>query len=532
MLPGAGKRASIVVVVVAVFLVAFATAPRPAQAEENEKPTLLGFATQDWRTDLPDFEAEAGKFPAFRQVFWNFDLDWSVGWLPPFLDDHHAWGIVPWQVAHAPDLDAFNAGEFDQDVQDMVDFWATWMADDVTKRLVFAPFPEANLASHAWSGDPAGYKAAFERIHDAFREAGLGPDRVRFAFVMNGISSAGYSYDQFYPGDELVDILAFNKHNRNIVLGLDDPWRDYEATFGMHIEEMAATVSPAKPIFINQTASVDDELGRRTQWLDDMFAGLKAHPQVIGAIYFNRLKEEKGEWYDFRVLIDGVLDPAFNAGHQTWSDPSETAWIFDGRMDDWVADRATQLPDAAPEPGPADFLDVPPGHIFATSIEWLAEEGITKGCNPPANDLFCPDVALSRAQMAAFLVRALDLPAASKDHFGDDTGLELEDDINRLAESGITSGCNPPANSNYCPSAKLTRAQMAALLVRALGYSNTGTENWFVDDDGSIFEDDIARLRVAGVTLGCNPPTNDRFCPNGLVTRGQMAAFLYRALVA
>ena len=52
----------------------------------------------------------------------------------------------------------------------------------------------------------------------------------------------------------------------------------------------------------------------------------------------------------------------------------------------------------------------------------------------------------------------------------------------------------------------------------------------FVDDDGSIFEEDIERLAAAGITRGCNPPINDRFCPNDPVTRAQMAAFLHRAL--
>ena len=71
---------------------------------------------------------------------------------------------------------------------------------------------------------------------------------------------------------------------------------------------------------------------------------------------------------------------------------------------------------------------------------------------------------------------------------------------------------------------------MAAFLVRALGYTDTGSGNLFVDDDGHVFEADIARLATAGVTRGCNPPTNDRFCPDDFVTRGQMAAFLRRAL--
>jgi hypothetical protein len=50
----------------------------------------------------------------------------------------------------------------------------------------------------------------------------------------------------------------------------------------------------------------------------------------------------------------------------------------------------------------------------------------------------------------------------------------------------------------------------------------------FTDDDASIFEADIEWLAGAGVTKGCNPPTNDRFCPNDSVTRGQMAAFMRR----
>ncbi len=52
----------------------------------------------------------------------------------------------------------------------------------------------------------------------------------------------------------------------------------------------------------------------------------------------------------------------------------------------------------------------------------------------------------------------------------------------------------------------------------------------FVDDDGSIFESDIEWMATAGITKGCNPPTNTKFCPDDKVTRGQMAAFMRRAL--
>ena len=47
-------------------------------------------------------------------------------------------------------------------------------------------------------------------------------------------------------------------------------------------------------------------------------------------------------------------------------------------------------------------------------------------------------------------------------------------------------------------------------------------------DDSNVFTDDIDWLAAAGVTVGCNPPANDQFCPEAVVTRQQMAAFMHR----
>ncbi|GBE23740.1 endo-1,4-beta-xylanase A precursor [bacterium BMS3Bbin02] len=167
---------------------------------------------------------------------------------------------------------------------------------------------------------------------------------------------------------------------------------------------------------------------------------------------------------------------------------------------------------------------------FVGNILWLAEAGITKGCNPPANDEFCPDDPVTRGAMAAFLVRFLGLTDdGGGNTFTDDDNSIFEADIAKLAAAGITKGCNPPTNDNFCPNDSVTRGQMAAFLVRALSLTDDGGGNTFTDDDGSVFETDIAKLAAAGITKGCNPPTNDNFCPNDSVTRGQMAAFLNRA---
>jgi hypothetical protein len=51
------------------------------------------------------------------------------------------------------------------------------------------------------------------------------------------------------------------------------------------------------------------------------------------------------------------------------------------------------------------FNDVPDSNIFHNDIAWLADAGVTKGCNPPANDEFCPGSSVTREQMAAFMRR-------------------------------------------------------------------------------------------------------------------------------
>ncbi|MCP4307361.1 MAG: M15 family metallopeptidase [bacterium] len=170
-------------------------------------------------------------------------------------------------------------------------------------------------------------------------------------------------------------------------------------------------------------------------------------------------------------------------------------------------------------------------NIHEANIEFIAAAGVTLGCNPPFNDEYCPLSDVTRGEMAAFLVRTFGLTGdGGKDWFGDDEESIYQDDINRLAAAGITQGCNPPANDRYCPTDRVTRGEMAAFLVRGLGLGDTGDGDRFTDDDGSVFEDDIDRLATAGITLGCNPPANTRFCPNSMIGRDEMASFLSRTL--
>jgi len=193
----------------------------------------------------------------------------------------------------------------------------------------------------------------------------------------------------------------------------------------------------------------------------------------------------------------------------------------------WFVDPTPDCDDPIPLAFTGRFYD-DDGSVHVNGIEWIAEEGITVGCNPPFYDAFCPRSNLTRAQAATFVVRALGLPTTDTDFFTDDDGHVLEGGVNRVAAAGITVGCNPPDYDEFCPDEEMTRAQFGTFLVRALGIPATETD-YFDDDDGHVLEGAINRLAETGITAGCNPPSNDQFCPNRSLTRAETATFLARA---
>ena len=124
-----------------------------------------------------------------------------------------------------------------------------------------------------------------------------------------------------------------------------------------------------------------------------------------------------------------------------------------------------------PPPATGIFADVPPNNPFARYIEQLYNDAITGGCN--VNPLkYCPLIGITRDQMAVFLLRTKHgggyVPApATGTVFGDvPASNPYAPWIEQLALEGITGGCG---GGNFCPTRPVTRAQMAVLVVRALG---------------------------------------------------------------
>jgi len=182
-----------------------------------------------------------------------------------------------------------------------------------------------------------------------------------------------------------------------------------------------------------------------------------------------------------------------------------------------------------------EFVDVLPGSNHEASIYAIYYAGITTGCSQ--NPLrFCPQDPVTRAQMAAFIIRALEgEPTTDCDPnnppFPDvDPNLPVCKYIKRLSELEITTGY---PDGTYRPYNNVTRAQMAAFIIRALegeppsDYCDTGSPFPDVPSNSPTCKY-IKRFFELGITTGYSDGT---YRPRNNVIRRQMAAFLDRAFL-
>jgi subtilisin family serine protease len=176
------------------------------------------------------------------------------------------------------------------------------------------------------------------------------------------------------------------------------------------------------------------------------------------------------------------------------------------------------------------FNDVPTSYWAWPHIEAIAIAGITKGCGP---NLYCPTNPVSRAEMAAFLLRGIHgggytPPAPTGNRFSDvPASYWAAGWIEQLAAEGITLGCG---GGRYCPEGPVTRAEMALFLLRSKYGGNyqpppaTGTR--FGDVPQNYWAAGwIEQLAAEGITTGCG---GGNYCPENSVIRAEMAAFLAR----
>lgn len=163
------------------------------------------------------------------------------------------------------------------------------------------------------------------------------------------------------------------------------------------------------------------------------------------------------------------------------------------------------------------FGDVISTSSHAGAIDRVVREGISSGCTEAR---YCPGQAVTRAQAATFLTRALGLqPTATTSRFSDVSGVHLGA-IEVLADHGVISGCTA---DRFCPDRPVNREQMASLIARAMRLSPASNP---FRDVGPTHAGAVGALAARGITSGC---TSTQFCPTQAISRAQLATLLDRA---
>lgn len=176
------------------------------------------------------------------------------------------------------------------------------------------------------------------------------------------------------------------------------------------------------------------------------------------------------------------------------------------------------------------FYDVPPGHWALDHIQSIWAYGITGGCLA-APLSYCPDYNITRAEMAVYIERAMHGstfdPGTPSLTFTDTAPSFARYFIEALKVDEVTGGCG---GALYCPGKPISRGEMSVFLLRG----RSGPSYIPPAPVGTIWADVSPTHWAAGwmeelgtsfISAGCG---NGHFCPDGLITRAQMAVLVQR----
>jgi plastocyanin len=290
--------------------------PEPAHATPSIFPAsgaLFGAHVQpdahtgpDRRSALESFETLVGREMAIERVYYLWDQTW------PTADD--AWtrdaGRIPYISWNAHRTDGSTASW----AQIASGTYDTTILERAADLIAFGGPVIFSFHHEPEEGDPSDFIAAYRHIHDVFETAQV--TNVTYAWTMTASAFRNGKAPSFYPGDDVVDVVASDGYNWYACRGRpNDPWRSFTNIFGafhafgqehhkrMMIAEWGGHEDPASP-------------GRKATWIDQASTQLKLWPDIVGVLYYDA---DNGcdRWVDsspsslasFRAM---AADPYFN----------------------------------------------------------------------------------------------------------------------------------------------------------------------------------------------------------------------------
>lgn len=185
------------------------------------------------------------------------------------------------------------------------------------------------------------------------------------------------------------------------------------------------------------------------------------------------------------------------------------------------------FPSPLPEAVGARFADLEDDAAAAPAAALAVERELLEPCQSEPVELFCPQCDLTRRDALVMIVRAAGLDASSPPEsptFEDvPAGAPGFAELEAAAAAGITAGCG---DRRFCPDQPITRAELAAFLARARGWSAPSGSAPFGDVPADHpLAAEIGAWAARCVDDGCG---DGAFCPERTVVRGRGAELVVR----
>jgi CSLREA domain-containing protein len=352
----------------------------------------------------------------------------------------------------------------------------------------------------------------------------LGPTSTEIHGTLNSLASLGFRIEFF--GDLVCDPSGYGQGQRP--MGAMDVATDA----GGNATLVATLAGPALGGWITATAT--DPAGNTSEFsacLATPAPAAKGMSPVSGPAQGNTPVVILGSNFQAPAVVrfGGVAGTMVSVPSGTEVDATSPA-LLPGALYDVVVSNPSTLSTTLPAAWFADFTDVPAGSLFHDDVEKIFRAAITAGCG---GGNYCPSSPVTRAQMAVFLLKAEHgssyVPPDCAGVFTDVAcPSPFANWIEQLSAEGITAGCGGGA---YCPDQAVTRQQMAVFLLKTehgAAYVPPACTGVFEDVPcpGS-FTDWVEQLYAEAITGGCQT-TPLLYCPTSPVNRGQMAVFLVK----
>jgi beta-mannanase len=145
------------------------------------------------------------------------------------------------------------------------------------------------------------YVAAWRHVHDLFSAAGA--TNVTWVWSPNLSYTNSTPLRELYPGDDYVDWLGLSGYYGT---SGTEQYRTFDELYGPTIAELRRFTD--KPLVITEMAATDNA-GRKAEWIRDFFDSLPQHPDIIGFVWYEAIKET-----DWRIVSSPASAAAFAAG--------------------------------------------------------------------------------------------------------------------------------------------------------------------------------------------------------------------------